>query len=72
MLTNITDDVSKVSLLKNLPGADTRLVLFKADIYKPDEFANAIKGCDFVFHVATPLQHTEGSQVIIYLLITPY
>ncbi|CBI40492.3 unnamed protein product, partial [Vitis vinifera] len=36
--------------------------LFKADIYNPDEFEQAIQGCEFVFHVATPLQHIEDSQ----------
>ncbi|KAL5571390.1 hypothetical protein UlMin_020987 [Ulmus minor] len=55
------DDVSKVRLLKSFPGADTRLVLFEADIYNPDSFENAIQGCDFVFHVATPLLHSETS-----------
>ncbi|KAM1406099.1 hypothetical protein ACFXTH_000801 [Malus domestica] len=56
------DDMSKVSLLKSLPDADARLVLFEADIYNPIEFEHAIEGCEFVFHVATPLQHTENSQ----------
>ncbi|EXB62211.1 hypothetical protein L484_017599 [Morus notabilis] len=56
------DDVSKVSLLKSFPGADARLALFKADMYNPGEFESAIHGCEFVFHVATPLHHTEGSQ----------
>ncbi|TYH58298.1 hypothetical protein ES332_D08G144400v1 [Gossypium tomentosum] len=54
------DDQLKVGLLKSLPGADTRLVLFQADIYKPYEFRYAIQGCEFVFHVATP-QQTAGS-----------
>ncbi|KAM6600256.1 hypothetical protein CsatA_019865 [Cannabis sativa] len=47
------DDESKVSVLKGFPGAERRLFLFKADIYKPDEFDSAIQGCAFVFHVAT-------------------
>ena len=59
----IADDDAKVGLLQSLPNADTRLRLFKADIYNPDEFEQAIQGCEFVFHVATPLQHIEGSQV---------
>ena len=58
---NITDDVSKVRLLRSFPGADTRLVLFEADIYNPDSFENAIQGYDFVFHVATPLLHSGTS-----------
>ncbi|KAK9200226.1 hypothetical protein WN944_015423 [Citrus x changshan-huyou] len=56
------EDKSKVDLLKSLPGAETRLIFFEAEIYDPDTFENAIQGCDFVFHVATPLQHIEGYQ----------
>ncbi|KAH6786783.1 hypothetical protein C2S52_006335 [Perilla frutescens var. hirtella] len=50
-------DASKVGLLKGLAHAETRLKLFEADIYNPVEFAAAIQGCSFVFHLATPLQH---------------
>ncbi|XP_026442103.1 vestitone reductase-like isoform X2 [Papaver somniferum] len=60
-LRNLSDE-NKVGLLKKLEGAETRLELFQADIYKPDEFDVVIKGCHFVFHVATPLLHsTENS-----------
>lgn len=54
-------DKSKVGLLKSLPNADTKLVLFQADIYNPNEFEEAIQGCEFVFHVATPMQHDPKS-----------
>ncbi|XP_073128539.1 NADPH HC-toxin reductase 1-like [Henckelia pumila] len=54
------EDHSKVDILKNFDGADTRLKLFKADIYRAEEFEEAILGCEFVFHVATPLLHSEG------------
>lgn len=54
-------DASKTGLLKALPHADTRLVLFQADIYNPDEFGPAIQGCQVVFHLATPLQHDASS-----------
>ncbi|XP_006366563.1 anthocyanidin reductase-like [Solanum tuberosum] len=60
-LRNLEDE-SKVGLLKSLSGADKRLKLFEADIYKAEEFEEAIQGCEFVFHVATPLLHSEGSQ----------
>ncbi|KAL2536413.1 NAD(P)-binding Rossmann-fold superfamily protein [Forsythia ovata] len=54
---------SKVGLLKDLPHAETRLKLFEADIYDPDEFALAIQACEAVIHLATPLQHnTHNSQ----------
>ncbi|KAG5563417.1 hypothetical protein RHGRI_005989 [Rhododendron griersonianum] len=55
------DDKIKVGLLESLPYADTRLVLFQADIYNPTEFEAAIEGCRCVFHVATPLQHNTQS-----------
>ncbi|KAK8636230.1 hypothetical protein V6N13_004934 [Hibiscus sabdariffa] len=61
----MTGDLSKVELLKSFPHADTNLVLFEADINKPNEFEvePAIHGCTFVFHVATPLQNSDASQV---------
>ncbi|MBA0757928.1 hypothetical protein Gotri_020971 [Gossypium trilobum] len=55
-------DASKVQLLKSFPHADTELVLFEADINRPNEFEQAIHGCTFVFHVATPLQPSDASQ----------
>ena len=52
-----------MSLLRSLPDSDERLVLFEADFYNPVEFEKAIEGCEFVFHVATPLIHTPNSKV---------
>ncbi|KAK8509046.1 hypothetical protein V6N13_100515 [Hibiscus sabdariffa] len=54
------EDKTKVGVLKSLPGADTKLVLFQADIFNPHEYKQAIQGCEFVFHVATP-QQTAGT-----------
>ncbi|XP_073141950.1 NADPH HC-toxin reductase 1-like [Henckelia pumila] len=54
------DDHPKIDILKSFHGAATRLKLFVADIYKPEEFEEAIRGCEFVFHVATPLLHSPG------------
>lgn len=56
------EDKSKVGLLKRFPNAEEKLKLFQADIYRPEEFEQAIQGCEFVFHVATPLLHSEGFQ----------
>ncbi|KAE8662060.1 1-acyl-sn-glycerol-3-phosphate acyltransferase delta isoform 1 [Hibiscus syriacus] len=66
------DDESKVGFLKSLPGAATNLVLFQSDIYNPHEFKHAIQGCEFVFHVATPMQttDTQSSQEIIKAAIS--
>ncbi|CAM8950511.1 unnamed protein product [Rhodiola kirilowii] len=63
-LRNLKDN-SRVDLLKSLPGAETRLVLFQVDInYSPDdEFQAAIQGCRYVLHVATPQQiESPGSK----------
>ncbi|XP_020161210.2 NADPH HC-toxin reductase 1 isoform X2 [Aegilops tauschii subsp. strangulata] len=54
-------DETKTGLLRGLPGAAERLVLFEADIYDAASFEPAIQGCEFVFLVATPLQHNSGS-----------
>ncbi|KAM3384404.1 hypothetical protein ACQJBY_008824 [Aegilops geniculata] len=59
-LRNLGDE-KKAGLLRGLPGAAERLVLFEADIYDAASFEPAIQGCEFVFLVATPLQHNSGS-----------
>ncbi|KAG5568077.1 hypothetical protein H5410_064906 [Solanum commersonii] len=61
-----TKDESKVGLLKSLSGADEGLNLFEGDIYRAEEFEVAIQGCEFVFHLVTPLLHSQGSQVLNY------
>ncbi|CAI9283664.1 unnamed protein product [Lactuca saligna] len=58
-LRNLGDE-SKVGLLRGFPYAEDELHLFEANMYKPEEFEEAIQGCVFVFHVATPLLHTTG------------
>ncbi|RLN34248.1 dihydroflavonol-4-reductase-like [Panicum miliaceum] len=48
-------DGSKTGLLRGLPGAAERLVLFQADICDAASFEPAISGCEFVFLVAAPI-----------------
>ncbi|CAL0319971.1 unnamed protein product [Lupinus luteus] len=60
-LRNLNDE-AKIGILRSFPEANARLVLFKADIYKPHAFEPAIKGCEFVFHIATPYEHQMDSQ----------
>ncbi|XP_058738791.1 anthocyanidin reductase ((2S)-flavan-3-ol-forming)-like isoform X2 [Vicia villosa] len=60
-LRNLKDQ-SKVDFLKSFPQSQQKLVLFEANIYNSVEFEHAIKGCEFVFHVATPLIHQPESQ----------
>ncbi|WJX15746.1 alcohol dehydrogenase (NADP(+)) [Trifolium repens] len=49
------DNMKKVKHLLELPGANSRLSLWKADLDKEGSFDEAIKGCTGVFHVATPM-----------------
>lgn len=55
------EDKSKTQLLKSFPGADTRLHLFEAELYNPLTFEAAIQGTEFVFLLATPMQHNANS-----------
>lgn len=48
------DNPSKNSCLFSLPGAQERLLLFRADLCEEGSFDSAIHGCGGVFHVATP------------------
>ncbi|XP_047965566.1 noscapine synthase SDR1-like [Salvia hispanica] len=59
-LRSLSDD-AKVGLLKGLAHSQTRLHLFEADIYNPNDFEVAVQGCAFVFHLATPLQHYDNN-----------
>ncbi|XP_037476482.1 putative anthocyanidin reductase [Triticum dicoccoides] len=54
-------DEKKTEVLRGLPGAAERLVLFEADIYDAATFEPAIQGCEFVFLVPAPLHHNSGS-----------
>ncbi|XP_042027918.1 dihydroflavonol 4-reductase-like [Salvia splendens] len=59
-LRSLSDD-AKVGLLKGLAHLQTRLHLFEADIYNPNDFEVVVQGCAFVFHLATPLQHYDNN-----------
>ncbi|KAH7651113.1 bifunctional dihydroflavonol 4-reductase/flavanone 4-reductase protein [Dioscorea alata] len=48
-------NMTKVKHLLELPGADERLTLYKADLSDEGSFDEAINGCVGVFHVATPM-----------------
>ncbi|GAA0175212.1 dehydratase [Lithospermum erythrorhizon] len=62
-MKNLGDEL-KVGLLKNLSFADTRLILFQADVYNADSFAPDIHGCEVVIHMATPFQHS--AEITLY------
>nr|BAN62761.1 dihydroflavonol 4-reductase [Tricyrtis sp. Shinonome] len=48
-------DQRKTKPLLDLPGADERLTIWKADLSDEGSFDEAINGCSGVFHVATPM-----------------
>jgi len=45
---------SKYSYLDNLPGAGDRLELVEAELLKEGSFEEAVKGCAYVIHTASP------------------
>ncbi|TVU38081.1 hypothetical protein EJB05_11431, partial [Eragrostis curvula] len=56
-------DEKKVGLLRALPGAAERLLLFEADLYDAATFEPTISGCEFVFLVAAPMvRHCSGGR----------
>ncbi|XP_019167898.1 PREDICTED: anthocyanidin reductase ((2S)-flavan-3-ol-forming)-like [Ipomoea nil] len=64
-LRNLSEE-SKVGLLKSFAvGAEERLKLFEADLFvsKAEKVEEAIRGCEFVFLVASPLPHGERLSV---------
>jgi bifunctional dihydroflavonol 4-reductase/flavanone 4-reductase len=53
---------SKTRHILSLPGARERLTLFKADINKEGSFDSALHDCDFVVHLATPMDFTADAE----------
>lgn len=43
-----------IAPLRSMPGAADRLKIFKADLLVPGSFDEAMAGCEFVIHVASP------------------
>ncbi|XP_057864115.2 dihydroflavonol 4-reductase [Cryptomeria japonica] len=52
-------DTKKSRPLLELPGAEERLRLFKADLGLEGSFDSAVEGCHGVFHVAGPMDFTK-------------
>ncbi|KAG2397032.1 Dihydroflavonol 4-reductase [Vigna angularis] len=50
------DNMKKVKPLLEIPGAESKLSLWKANLAEEGSFDEAIKGCIGVFHVATPIE----------------
>jgi len=59
--------MKKVKHLVELPGAKTKLSLWKADLGDEGSFDEAIKGCTGVFHVATPMDF-ESKDPEVYIV----
>jgi nucleoside-diphosphate-sugar epimerase len=50
----------KIKPLKDLAGEDVgRLELVEADLLKEDTWDNAVKGCRYVMHVASPFPNSQ-------------
>ncbi|PKU81559.1 cinnamoyl-CoA reductase 1 [Dendrobium catenatum] len=57
-------DEAKNKHLRELEGASERLVLCKADLLDLDGLREAIKGCEGVFHPASPV--TDDPELMVY------
>ena len=44
----------KYDYLTNLPGAETRLTLLEAELLSEGSYDDAVAGCDYVIHIASP------------------
>eukprot|EP01022_Parablepharisma_sp_SALTPOND_P029063 TRINITY_DN72459_c0_g1_i1.p1 TRINITY_DN72459_c0_g1~~TRINITY_DN72459_c0_g1_i1.p1 ORF type:complete len:378 (+),score=44.36 TRINITY_DN72459_c0_g1_i1:72-1136(+) len=55
-----TSNAAKVAVLKELPFPE-RLEVVQANLLNPSELENAVKGCDYVMHVAAPVT-LEGDE----------
>lgn len=53
---------SKTRHILCLPGAKERLRLFKADLRQEGSFHAAVEGCEYVFHLATPMDFAIEAQ----------
>ncbi|XP_073293401.1 dihydroflavonol 4-reductase [Primulina huaijiensis] len=54
------ENMKKVKHLVELPGADTNLTLWKADMMVSGSYDEAVQGCEGVFHMATPMDFESG------------
>ena len=59
------EDEAKTGPLVSLPGAAERLKLFQADLSEEGAFDSAVEGCEGVFHVASPMDFSKLSEVLI-------
>ncbi|CAA6666882.1 unnamed protein product [Spirodela intermedia] len=50
--------------LKKLPGAEEKLTLWRADVLHRAGLAEAINGCDGVFHTASPVTNDQDKIVV--------
>jgi hypothetical protein len=63
-LSFASDDDAKNAHLKSLDGATERLTLLRGDLLDKDSLAAAFRGCEGVFHTASPV---TDDPVIHYL-----
>ena len=60
-----------VAALKALPGAADRLVLFKGDLLVPGAFDEAVQGCRYVIHTASPFFEPKEQSEVWPTLLDP-
>lgn len=60
----------KVAHLLALPGAE-RLTLFSAELMQDSSYDEAVRGCEVVFHMASPLEPGKGFEDPEALVVAP-
>ncbi|EFJ42238.1 heme peroxidase-related protein [Volvox carteri f. nagariensis] len=60
-----------LSALRALPGADQRLRLFRGDLLTPGSFDEAVEGCDYVIHTASPFTLLVNRRRAVEQLVEP-
>ncbi|KXZ48837.1 hypothetical protein GPECTOR_25g422 [Gonium pectorale] len=64
-------NMETVAPLMSLPGATERLRLFRADLLKEGSYDEAVAGCDFVIHTASPFALGMSRRDVRRKLIDP-
>jgi len=60
------DNMKEVKHLLDIPGAKSKLSLWKANLSEEGSFDEAIKGCIGVFHLATPIDFESKDPEVFF------
>ena len=64
------DNMKEVKHLLDIPGAKSKLSLWKANLSEEGSFDEAIKGCIGVFHLATPIDFESKDPEVFFWIFS--